>query len=429
MNQPDVYDADRVQRVHLSHLLNHTASPCLESFSPSFVEPCAYWSHVEKASFFKSLARHSRWKPDLIAEDIGDGKTVADVCSYIALLDQGSARESRKGCKRDTYPIAHELSEEWIAVENDAAGQLCGKEKEWQEAALKDKRARELREVKKSLRRGSEIVRGSGSEGDDVLTTSQNKKRKREASNEENEEWEVRFKARKRELRDLWERENMLSSLDGRYLKTMDKMIQMLGSTEADKYMEGRGQLERPPIPLAEIPLDLSPASRRRLRKRLWTRRKRAMESGLPVSDVPMDMAKLKPGRKAKHKVSAEGVKTKDDPVIQVETNLPGAIDASSHRSTSRGHPGILADAVDEAKDENQESELASKRKPYGWSKLTARQVSGETLRADGIDLFHLEKFVSIMRYGTFQSTSIYSRSLLYVYRTSKFARPCACTV
>ena len=479
-----------VSSVHLSHFLKHTSSPCLETFPASFIEPYAYWSHAEKASFFKSLARHSRWKPDLIAEDIGGSKNVADICSYISLLEQASGREPRKRRKRDTYPIAYDVSEEWITMENEAADELCGKDAEWQEAASKRRRTQELKELKNSLRNG--LATGYAG-GDGVLTWSQIIKRSRQPSNEENEAWEERFKVRKRELADQWEREKILSSLDGRYLKTMDIMLGTLESMNEDNAMEGGGQLghedlardrgaqlgvsmssdfahdvatdrlsglmssgndislqidpvllaidrsianaQMPSVHLSdkhhgpvgsssqgsksavslplraqprvsppsrpspnlppEIPRDMSPASRRRLRKRLWTRRKRAMESGLPVSEVSMDTGKLKRGRKTKTKpLCEEGDKAREDDSDTQEVDYPGAPEVSSHFPTTQGP------TMNKVEDQDEGSDSCPKRKPYGWSKLITRQVTGETLRADGMDLFHLEKFVNIMRYG-----------------------------
>ena len=66
------FDAKAAETIHLKHLVAHASSP------PPVVPPNTYWSSVEKAKFFVSVARHSRWRPDMIAEDIGDGKSVAD---------------------------------------------------------------------------------------------------------------------------------------------------------------------------------------------------------------------------------------------------------------------------------------------------------------------------------------------------------------
>ncbi|KAF8479892.1 hypothetical protein JB92DRAFT_3133407 [Gautieria morchelliformis] len=403
MNQPEqILDSNKVQRVHLSHFLANTSNPCLESYPASFVEPGAYWSGAQKDSFFRSLARHSRWKPDLIAEDIGGDKSMADVCSYIELLEQGSRRESPKSRSRDAYPTAHEVSEEWVAVENAAAEALCAKETEWQETALKQRRARERKELKKTMR--MEVIRESPPEGgEDLMSGPHSLKRKRLASNKEDSEvWYDRYKARKRELRGLWKREDILSVLDSRYLKTMDKMVQILENSQADKAIKGGS---KPDLDDSGRDNGLSPTSRRRLQKRLWARRKRAIESGLPVSEASMEIVRLKRGRKPKAKPVDDQDHAKEDiPETYVGVDFQGAPAKLPHPPPSfESQPSeIQGDAVNESGDKDgasDESESAAKRKPYGWGKLEARQVSGVTLRTDGMDLFHMEKFASIMSF------------------------------
>ncbi|KIJ49533.1 hypothetical protein M422DRAFT_119848, partial [Sphaerobolus stellatus SS14] len=82
----------------------------------SFVEPNAYWTASQKVTFYKSLARHSRWRPDLIAQDLGGEKTVADVCSYIELLEQSSKQHPKLGAGPMTPP-AHFVSDKWVTWE------------------------------------------------------------------------------------------------------------------------------------------------------------------------------------------------------------------------------------------------------------------------------------------------------------------------
>ena len=434
MNNQYIFDADNAQHVHLSHI-SSALSPELESFPASFVKPCTYWSGVEKASFFASLKRHSRWKPDLIAEDIGGGKTVADVCSYIELLEQGSARNNRKGNQRDAYPIAHEVSEEWIGMENEIAAELCSKDGERQKAVLRQKRREERREVKNASRRSAETAGKNASEHDDESNTTRNNKRGCQVSDPaETEAWEARFKARKQALSVLWKREDLLSSLDARLLKAMDKMIlNTQGHSETGNTMEGRDQsnledtredqdggalLNTSPNmdPLSSGDriqnadrIDslessaLSPTSRRRLRKRLWARHNRAKDKGLPTSEVLSDTGKLKRGRKARPKVHELGVRAKTDVSgTQTDVNHPGGASNRSGPDTRDNHVNQSENAAEVSGD----SELAPAKPPYGWSKLTSRQVSGLSLRSDGMDLFRLEKFGNLMRYGTLQRHS-----------------------
>jgi hypothetical protein len=152
--------------------------------------------------------------------------------------------------------------------------------------------------------------------------------------------------------------------------------------------------------PVAKLPSDLSPTSRRRLQKRLWARRKRATESGLPASEVSTDVGKLKRGRKPKTKLVDDQDHAKED---LSGTHVRVDFHDVPATPTSEPHPSeIQGDAVGQSGDKggtSDESGSAAKRKPYGWGKLTRRQVSGVTLCTDGMDLFHMEKFASMMRY------------------------------
>lgn len=90
------------------------------------------WSNAERAHFFHALARHSRWRPDAIAADIG--RPVEEVARAIRRFDRQVRRveglEKRVG-RRRTYkarltqaPAAREMSTLWLAQEEQCAAAL-----------------------------------------------------------------------------------------------------------------------------------------------------------------------------------------------------------------------------------------------------------------------------------------------------------------
>lgn len=90
------------------------------------------WSAAERAHFFRALARHSRWRPDAIAAEVG--KPVEEVARTIRRFDRQVRRveglEKRVG-RRRTYkarlsqaPAAREMSASWLAQEEQCAAAL-----------------------------------------------------------------------------------------------------------------------------------------------------------------------------------------------------------------------------------------------------------------------------------------------------------------
>ncbi|CAO1634564.1 unnamed protein product [Sympodiomycopsis kandeliae] len=91
------------------------------------------WSAEDVTLFFRSLARRSRWRPDLISSDLGGRKSSVQVASYIDQLSQASGLVPSL---RDSggHPAAREVSEEWLDFEERYALKLQGAQDE------KDKR-------------------------------------------------------------------------------------------------------------------------------------------------------------------------------------------------------------------------------------------------------------------------------------------------
>ena len=80
-----------------------------------------YWTADEKDAFFHALARHSALCTDLIAAEI-ESKTAVDMCAYAALLRGGAqAPETETGISMQDQPAALEMSDRWIAFEEQQA--------------------------------------------------------------------------------------------------------------------------------------------------------------------------------------------------------------------------------------------------------------------------------------------------------------------
>ncbi|KAI0246289.1 hypothetical protein BJV78DRAFT_1356255 [Lactifluus subvellereus] len=257
---------------HISATRHHLAGAPEEPpapppyYAPSFHPPTGHWTSAEKALFFRALTAHSRLRPDLIAASIGTTKSTADVAVYLALLRQ-AARDNPPnpnggggggGGARDQHPAAHEVSAALVALEDKHAARLSAAE-----PAL-------ARETREATRREAERAGGE------------------------------------------WAREDVLGGLDGDALVVLDRVLRLDeergGSPEpGTPTLDVRaGESSSPPRSphdsgddgkdVDDAGTDLSPASRRRIAKRLYMRRMRAKAAG---GVAQLDPARLKPGRKA----------------------------------------------------------------------------------------------------------------------------------
>lgn len=77
-----------------------------------------YWSPEEKERFFYALSRHSRLRPDLIAEHIGT-KTASEVWAYLSFLEQSAS--SLDDNAKEPIPAARVQTDSWIAQEEKLA--------------------------------------------------------------------------------------------------------------------------------------------------------------------------------------------------------------------------------------------------------------------------------------------------------------------
>jgi hypothetical protein len=84
------------------------------------------WSGKEKAMFFCALQRRSRYRPDLIAADVGT-KTVVEVCGYLASLHEAAAQyPSPKFTSTGGGELegARQMSDAWIEREEAFAKEM-----------------------------------------------------------------------------------------------------------------------------------------------------------------------------------------------------------------------------------------------------------------------------------------------------------------
>ncbi|KAK7057173.1 hypothetical protein R3P38DRAFT_2839714 [Favolaschia claudopus] len=116
---------------HLEQFKAHLAGTTDESSPASFIPPAGYWTSREKDCFFHALAIHSRLRPDLIAHSI-KSKTVLDVCTYLDALDKAAASQPSPSL-RSELEGAMEVSASWVDYEESQASGLSRLELHWEE--------------------------------------------------------------------------------------------------------------------------------------------------------------------------------------------------------------------------------------------------------------------------------------------------------
>ncbi|KAL5530135.1 hypothetical protein ACEPAF_6392 [Sanghuangporus sanghuang] len=361
-------DNAHVDDIYVKHFQRHVEDVVLHlngahhgSLHPSYFPPCGYWSEEDKNRFFHALSVHSRFRPDLIAEDI-PGKTTADVCVYLDSLDEAAAKMPKK-LKRALLSRALEVSDNWIGFEENRAGGLVDLESTWETHQRKSRRGAELRSEKRHLL--SERKELSG----DI------------AGEDKENHIDTMFEELRARRETEWEKEDYMADLGVAHLEAIDSILRKAEETCTDPTIgDNSGQdgesdnaipagtlsagnsttaplttdsvsRATPPIVLnpagdnfnqladanrnnisqvvvldpqvqtndAEVSFEadiranteaslvgsvnLSPRSRRRHQKRLYMRRKRAAHSG---KEVCMAVARLKPGRKTNKKFLRE---------------------------------------------------------------------------------------------------------------------------
>lgn len=116
-------------RVHIAQVQAHLSGQSQDALLPSIGPPAAYWTSSEKNLFFRALARYSRIRPDLIAAHIKT-KSVVDVCAYIDLLHVASKDNPISRARAD-IESAFEVSDSWVEHEERNATSLMTAELLW----------------------------------------------------------------------------------------------------------------------------------------------------------------------------------------------------------------------------------------------------------------------------------------------------------
>lgn len=92
---------------------------------PSFFLPASHWTSSEKDLFFHGLTLYSRFRPDLIAEHIKT-KSIFDVCVYLHVFRVSTISRGHEpdAFTRETIEPAMEMSERWVEYEEQMAAAL-----------------------------------------------------------------------------------------------------------------------------------------------------------------------------------------------------------------------------------------------------------------------------------------------------------------
>lgn len=275
-------------QAHVENIARHATANGFDAtpFSPSFVAPDTFWTAKEKAIFFHSLSRHSRLRPDLIADCIPT-KSFLEVCGYLDALENASKDVARDANGRKNIPAAREMSSRWVGFENRMAEMIRFDQLEADKRALLAARRKVLKEEKLASQPG----------GSDVSGGSKSRKRSRDKAQDHGPE-------RNRACKENWEREDFLQKLNRDRLFTLDHIIR-------------RSETPLIPTPVPSTPINesieqemqqaLSKVEQTRLRKRLHMRRKRAAEkAGTNEASYDTTAKRLRVGRKPKTQTQDE---------------------------------------------------------------------------------------------------------------------------
>ena len=387
------------------HLAGNDGTP----LSPSFLPPNAVWTSREKETFFHALSIYSRFRPDLVSDEIKT-KSVPDVCNYLSVLQLAASQPEATVSYsqwRQNLPIAMEVSPEWVAMEEEAARDVIAREQDWQRKLIAERRRAEVKSLKKHYK----------TEPHDAGPSQRKAQLKREIADAD--------------LRDR--QQDFCGSLGALELTAIGATLrEATGSSSSS-------EIKQPPSsPHASVPQDfpepaavpeppqtipfpatngtpntlgadvavqpiintsspfrvdqgsmaflagLSPASRRRYQKRLYMRRKRASTSGVTVIDD--SLKRLKPGRK----------KAKRLPLPEEET--PGDLELPTSAACGMENKGgtISVSGTDE-------SSITPKRYPrakqMAIDELRDLDLNSDGLKGLGLDIVNPEGIAKMLEY------------------------------
>ncbi len=432
-------------REHLAQFRAHLVGDDGQALSSSYIPPTGYWTPSEKNIFFHGLSIYSAQRPDLIADQL-EHKTLVDVCAYIDLLVEASAAgpNTSSRVERRDVDIAMEVSDDWVALEEQYGARLSSVEGSWESAAKRKEREEMVK---------SEEARILGD-----ITDKQQRKQLKQQFND----W-------KRDQESTWDKEHALSSLDSTRIRVLHKISvaedskfavdQVTQPVAASTEEVARTPPPHPPssshFPEIDIPIDpvliaesaammkaahpvaddslvpstapeshpqtlltpqslpvntimepgeadlgsLSPKSRRRLQNRMYMRRKRAAANGTTVNE---EMGVLSTGRKRK----VLPPKDPAPPKFKSAQYVVDSDDSEPDETLEVQPPGTSTCVLPEAVPPGDGS--PSYRHPR-FSGLTKREKFRNVVRTHGIDaaalhemnmdLFNLGALDNMMKY------------------------------
>jgi hypothetical protein len=360
---------------HLTQTLQHSTGQFSASMGASIFPPSAYWTAEEKDLFFHALARHSTLRPDLIAVEIGT-KTTVDVCGYIALLRNG-AQKSEAVISLHDLPAALEMSDKWIEFEEKQAFVLIDAAAGWEVDQKEKDRKEILHKIKDRKRpiKGAVVDRTWDVRAEEI-------------------KWLQLYEERRAGLEEAWEKEDALEVLDAVDLQTLDTVIRK-GMEEQEIEAGLDVATASPTLQVnADDGLDLAsltPAERRRVKNRVYMRRRRAQAAG---RDFDENITRLKPGRKPK--------------TAPKDSALPLRASSEEHESLELSIGGKESDPEDEPLYEEGGTigDMGCKRKVGQRGRTRAEKAAAkfakygldfERLKEHELDLFHLRRFGDLM--------------------------------
>ncbi|KAG6844699.1 hypothetical protein H0H87_004575 [Tephrocybe sp. NHM501043] len=462
-------------RLHLAEVRAHLAGVDGDDLPPSFVSPTGYWTPSEKNVFFHALSVHSRLRPDLVAASIGT-KSVVDVCAYIDILDDVIARDVRVLLPRSDLLGAFEVSDTWVRREENMAEDTGPLETSWLKDRLLFQREEEVTGRKaESQAEAQTLGEGAARESLEMWEDDRRRRWRQEdalseldcdhlkvmerilrdkeggdadvgTKSEDQEPEELRVPFLGSEPPDRVPQTSVITDdgmIDPLLLQLSGVVVPDQRSINHSPHVQHPHTLppfntaytpSPPPAPLVAEPLDytrslspnddanlaidhpsLSPASRRRVQKRLHMRRKRAAQRGEAVIEAA---AKLRPGRKVKQRQGSksrgkqsavqpdllEGDDEEEDALMDVDqkyenaamsTNLKPSEEVPQEAEDEEGEGGYESDAS-----RGQRRKKGGMTKPYKIKRdFAAKGIDADTLIDGNLGLFHLSSLSRLMTF------------------------------
>ncbi|THV05023.1 hypothetical protein K435DRAFT_850231 [Dendrothele bispora CBS 962.96] len=306
------------------------------------------WSSQDLDLFFRALARHSRLRPDLIALEI-KSKSYTDVCVYLDALECAAASQKQIPELRRKLDVAMQVSNEWVSFEEKRAAALLAADKPHTE------------EIQ---------VEGSNRQEDILKILTTHHLRALEAILQEEED----LTFNRHDKKPTMDSEGGIPQASDEQVKPLENEV--IVPDPSSPSSPSIGQI------LTEDLSQLSPNSRRRLKKRLYMRKRRAEAAGVEINT---NAVRLRPGRRSK---------------IVAEDESKGDMEDESEDEDDEEN----LDANDTG-DVVQEKGGKRRKKPSKIVKIVklrkefdAHGVTHETLYSDGLGFFHLDVLARLLK-------------------------------